>query len=213
MTEPPARGPAWLALAAAGLVAYGIALAAGLPALRVASKPVPVVALALWVQAGATDARGRRLALGLALCAVADLAIEASFAAGLGLFLLAHLAYVAGFLADCRAPAVPRALPAALYGLGFYGILAPSLGPLRWPVAAYSLVLCAMVWRAAARVGQKGPPTLGEVAGLLGAVLFAASDSLIAWNRFGAPLAWAPSAIMPLYWAGQAGIAWSGRRP
>jgi alkenylglycerophosphocholine hydrolase len=213
VTEAPLRGRAWLVLAAAGLAAYALAAALGPPALRVAVKPLPAAALALWARAGADGTRGRRLAFGLGLCAVADLAIEASFTAGLGVFLLAHLAYLSGFLADCRTPALPRALPAALYGLGFYGMLAPTLGPLRWPVAAYSLVLCAMVWRAAARVGRQGRATLGELAGLVGAVLFAASDSVIAWNRFGSPLSWAPLAIMPLYWAGQAGIAWSARRP
>ena len=213
MTERSRAGRAWLVLAGVAAGVHLLAWLAGLPPLRLASKPIPAAALAMWVYRGSTLPRARFIAAGLALSAVADAAIEASFLAGLGFFLLAHLAYLAGFLADTRALALPRALPAAIYGLGVQGILAPSLGTLRVPVTAYVGVICAMVWRAAARVGQRGRPTRGEWAGLLGAVLFAASDSLIACNRFVTPLAWAPPAIILLYWAGQAGIAVSGRHP
>jgi uncharacterized membrane protein YhhN len=206
-------GRSWLVLAAVAAGVFLLSGPAGLPALRLASKPVPAAALAVWVYRGSALPRARLIAAGLALSAVADAAIEASFLAGLAFFLLAHLAYIAGFLRDTRALALPRALPPALYGLGMQGILAPSLGPLRLPVTVYVGVICAMVWRAGACVGRQGRATAGEWAGLLGAILFAASDSLIAWNRFVTPLAWAPAAIILLYWAGQAGIAAAGRRP
>jgi uncharacterized membrane protein YhhN len=57
-----------------------------------------------------------------------------------------------------------------------------------------------MMWRAAARPG----PTA-----LLGAMLFGASDTLIAFDRFHAPLPWARLPIILLYWAGQLLIALS----
>jgi uncharacterized membrane protein YhhN len=47
--------------------------------------------------------------------------------------------------------------------------------------------------------GRSGSPLA-----LAGAVLFYGSDSLIAWNRFVRPLAWAPVAIMVTYHAAQA---------
>jgi uncharacterized membrane protein YhhN len=76
-------------------------------------------------------------------------------------------------------------------------------------VAVYALVICAMVWRAAARIGH-APAESGRLA-LAGAIVFTASDSLIAVGRFGEHLvdealrtssAWR-LAIMITYWAGQ----------
>jgi alkenylglycerophosphocholine/alkenylglycerophosphoethanolamine hydrolase len=212
LTEPGGRGRTWLALAGAAVAVYLLAAVAHLEVLRLLVKPVPAAGLALWVYRGAPGSFARRIALGLALSAVADAVIEASFLAGLAIFLLAHLAYLAGFLTDCRAPAVPRALPLALYGVGMFAVISPGLGSLRMPVLVYMVVITAMVWRAAARVGQAGPPSRGEWAGFLGAAVFAASDSLIAWNRFVAPFSWAPYAIILLYWMGQAGIAASARQ-
>jgi uncharacterized membrane protein YhhN len=61
-----------------------------------------------------------------------------------------------------------------------------------------------MMWRAAARWGDHP----GATAALLGAILFGLSDTLIAIDRFRAPIPGAPAfAIIVLYWAGQAGIA------
>jgi uncharacterized membrane protein YhhN len=63
------------------------------------------------------------------------------------------------------------------------------------PVIAYISVISAMVVSALAS---------GNVAAGTGAVLFAGSDSLIAWDRFVRPLQWAPVAIMVTYHVGQA---------
>jgi uncharacterized membrane protein YhhN len=46
----------------------------------------------------------------------------------------------------------------------------------------------------------------------VGAILFGLSDTLIAIDRFHAPLPGARYAIILLYWAGQAGIAASAVR-
>jgi uncharacterized membrane protein YhhN len=46
----------------------------------------------------------------------------------------------------------------------------------------------------------------GNVVAAVGAVLFVASDSMIAWDRFVAKFAWAPVAIMVTYHLGQAGL-------
>jgi uncharacterized membrane protein YhhN len=43
--------------------------------------------------------------------------------------------------------------------------------------------------------------------GLAGAVAFGASDTLIAFDRFSAPIPGARWPIMVLYWLGQAGLA------
>jgi alkenylglycerophosphocholine/alkenylglycerophosphoethanolamine hydrolase len=179
--------------------------------LWLAFKPLPVLGLALWVLGAPKSAYRNRLAAGLAVSLVGDVLIEGSFVVGLAAFLLAHIAYVAAFLADTTRPRLLRALPIAAYGAVMTAFLWPGLGDLRPAVVAYVVAICTMVWRAAARVGHAGAPRAGEWAALVGAVFFALSDTLIALDRFHAPVPYARVAIILLYWAGQAGLAGSAR--
>ena len=70
-------------------------------------------------------------------------------------------------------------------------------GALRIAVSAYMVVISAMLATALAT---------GNVVAGLGAALFVASDSMIAWDRFVRPWTWAPLAIMVTYHLGQAGL-------
>ncbi len=82
---------------------------------------------------------------------------------------------------------------------------------MRRPVAVYVAVICAMMWRAAARLGGDAALVFGEWTALGGAVLFAASDTLIALDRFHASMVGVRYPIILLYWIGQWGIALSAR--
>jgi len=174
-------------------------------------KPLPVLALSLWVLGAPRRAYRDRLAAGLLLSLVGDVLIETSFVGGLAVFLLAHVAYVSAFLADTKQKHLVRALPIAVYAVGVTAFLWRNLGDLRAAVVAYVIAISAMVWRAGARVGRAGAPRPGEWAGLAGAILFALSDTLIALDRFHAPVPHARITIILLYWAGQLGIAASAR--
>lgn len=171
-------------------------------------KPWPVACLAVWVARQGVGLLGRLVTLGLVISAVADVAIERTFLGGLALFLVAHLVYVAAFVADERALRLLRAIPFAVYGLAIYRLLAPGLGRLAVPVGLYALAISTMMWRAAARVrpGERS----GWIA-LAGALCFGLSDTLLALHRFHAPIAM-PAAIILTYWAGQLGIAASAVR-
>ena len=68
------------------------------------------------------------------------------------------------------------------------------------PVVAYVVVISAMVSAALAT---------GVGLAIAGAVLFFASDTLIAWNRFVRPRPWMPLAIIVTYHVGQAGLVLS----
>jgi uncharacterized membrane protein YhhN len=199
------------ATAAVAAVAAGVHLwadAAGLPAVALAAKPLPALALAAFVWMGRQGTSSILVAAGLALSACADVAIAASFLGGIALFLLAHVLYVGAFVADDGAFRPWRALPFVLYGAGMYAFLWPRLGGLAVPVAAYVTAIVAMMWRASARVRP------GEAAGrwaLFGALSFGLSDSLLALHRFHAPLAGAGVAVMLTYWIGQLGIAVSAK--
>jgi uncharacterized membrane protein YhhN len=193
--------------AAAGYVC-GLALHA--PLLCLLSKPVPALALAFIAFRAGSGLLPRAVGLGLLLSALGDVLLELHglFVAGLSAFLLAHLAYTAAFLADERRLRLARALPFAAWLLGAASLFWPGVGALAVPVAVYMSAIGAMMWRAAARVD---PGRAGALVGLVGAILFGSSDTLIALDRFRAPLAGVRYAIILLYWAGQTGIALSVR--
>lgn len=113
---------------------------------------------------------------------------------GLGAFLLAHLAFVAGFLAV----ATPGAASAAVLGLGLgvAGVVLTRVWPrlhgvLRVAVPVYALVLVGM----AATATALGP------AGLAGGLLFLVSDALLAMNRFARPLPGRDLSVLVTYYA------------
>ncbi len=178
-------------------------------------KPIPVACMALWLwgQTPADAGRGsltKWVLAGLALSALADVLIEPDgdmwFIAGLGTFLVAHVVYTVGFILDQRQLHIVRALPFFAWTGGVFVYLFDDLGGMAAPVGIYCAVIGAMMWRAAARVGQDGESARGEWILLAGAAIFAASDTLIALNRFDAPIAYVGYPIMILYWLGQLGI-------
>jgi uncharacterized membrane protein YhhN len=187
---------------------YLVGLAAGVRAVCLPAKPLPALAMAVWVGLRCIRWPGRLTAAGLAVSAVGDLLLETGlFLPGLLAFLTAHVAYLAAFVADEHRPAFARGLPFLAWGAGAFALLRPGLGGLALPVAVYVAVICTMMWRAAARVGSPAVPPLAAVLGLAGAVAFGASDTLIAFDRFSAPIPGVRWPIMILYWLGQWGIA------
>jgi alkenylglycerophosphocholine/alkenylglycerophosphoethanolamine hydrolase len=201
-------GPTLAGIGIATALLFFVGLGADVPALRLATKPVPALVLAAWVLLRCREGFGWLTAAGLGLSAVGDGLLEKGFfVPGLIAFLFAHLAYVAGFVSAARRPALGRAVPFLAWGIVALAILRPGLGSMTGAVTAYVVVLCTMMWRAAARVGSPGTPALAAALGLAGAVAFGASDTLIAFDRFAAPVPGAAWGIMVLYWLGQCGIA------
>jgi uncharacterized membrane protein YhhN len=215
------RALAAIALLAAGLFAAGVIVDDHV--LRLATKAGPVVALGVWVFQRAPRGRYRSGVLGgLAASLVGDMLLEIDrqrlFVPGLLAFLVAHVLYVVAYTSDARRPAPGIALPAYAYGAGMLALLAPGLGAMTIPVGVYTAVICTMLWRAGARLGAVEPASARLA--LAGAIVFAASDSMIALGRFGAHL-FGPAlgaslalrlAIMATYWLGQWGIAASAMR-
>lgn len=215
-----------LLLAAAAALTHLIVRHAGFGWLALVSKPVPVLCLAAIVwRANATPAR-RWLIAGLLLSALGDLILalpaaldtsagpsvgQSSFMAGLGAFLVAHLCYVAWFMALDRRWHLARLAAPLVYAGGLLAILWPYLGPMLVPVLAYAVVITLMLWRALAAADGRGAAIL-QAPAAWGAILFVLSDSLIALNRFVEPLPLATLLIMLTYWSGQCGIFLTHRR-
>lgn len=130
------------------------------------------------------------------------------FVAGLSSFLVAHLLYIGGIASTgISVGQVWRFLPFAAYAAALYLYLRPRLTGLRPAVLAYSLVITSMAWLAWERAVQ----TPGLAAGLAaaGALLFVASDSALAINRFARPVRAAPLVVLGTYYAAQLLLAHS----
>jgi uncharacterized membrane protein YhhN len=162
----------------------------------------PRTRLAVWVD------------VGIALSVVGDIALlgagKGSFLAGLGAFLLAHLAYGAAFAGVAvwsPGVAVVALVMIVTTTLVLRAIREGTVG-LRGPTIAYGVVISAMVIAAWATLG--GPLTTAPLAAG-GAVLFYASDASLALNRFRRPIPHAAFLTLGLYWIGQIGIALAAR--
>lgn len=195
------------------------------------TKPIPVACLIALLPVWAPtrpDAPPDRyrllLGLGLALSILGDvfMMLPGKFVQGLSSFLVAHLFYIAAF--TTRGPSLDgapgarpgfgpvRLLPFLAFAGSALAYLWTGLGEMLVPVVVYVGVILSMGWRASARVGLPGEARAAHVAGLLGAISFMISDTMIAVNKFRVPLPAQHELVMITYWLGQLGIAMSAAR-
>ena len=128
----PGTGPILAGVVIATALLDFVGMAAALPALGLAVKPFPALALAAWVLLRCSRPLGRLTAGGLVLSALGDVLLEAGFfLPGLLAFLSAHLAYVAAFSrpSAARLPAGP--FPSSPGGFSPSPSCVP--GSARWP--------------------------------------------------------------------------------
>lgn len=203
---PGATG--FLAAAAVFAVIDWIAVAPPVSAKRVeyVAKPVTTVLLlaAALALAPADPTQRTLFVVALAFSLAGDLFLmlpSDAFVGGLGSFLLGHIAYALGLAREVEsgtALAVGVALVVAAVGPTAARIIAGARGTdrrLAAPVAVY-----------VAAIGTMGTLALAtfDLSAAAGAVLFMASDSLIGWDRFVAPIPWVRPVIMATYHGGQA---------
>lgn len=204
-------GAAWILLAAALVVAAvdWVAVAADRRPVEYVAKPltmVVLVAAALALHPAHAGVRGWFVAaLVLSLAGDVFLMLPRNlFVAGLGSFLLAHVAYVVGMWREGVAYG-RLAIGVAVVAVAMATIGRRILGAVRGgdepelaaPVAAYVGVISAMV---ASAIGTGDGWAIG------GAGLFYASDATIAWDRFVEARRWDRVAIMVTYHLAQAAL-------
>jgi uncharacterized membrane protein YhhN len=131
------------------------------------------------------------------------------FMQGLISFLVAHLFYIAAFALSAERTAlhVLAGLWLFLYGGLMLWWLWPTLGKMRVPVIIYMLVILLMGWTALSRYVWTQQSGSGLAA--LGALIFIASDSILAVNRFKGGFRLAQLLILSTYFAAQWLIALS----
>lgn len=155
------------------------------------------------------SAYGRAILAGLGLSMAGDVLLipkaQAAFLLGLGSFLLGHVAYAVAFVTRgasysvALAAAALLAIPASVVGRWLWPHVPKEM---RGPVAAYILVISAMVALALGSVAKLGGATV-----ILGAVMFYASDLSVARDRFVAPGFGNRLWGLPLYYAAQLVLA------
>lgn len=127
---------------------------------------------------------------------------------GLASFLIAHLFYIGAYLSRGNAHFHWLAvLPFVLGGTALLYQLWPHTGALRIPVVVYAAVLMAMGWQAT-ELWRAMRDTAALLA-MIGAILFLASDAILALDRFRSAIPQRNLAIMGTYYAAQLLIAWS----
>lgn len=174
-------------------------------------KMIPAAALGAMLL-GAPSRAGKRLAaIGLLVSSLADAVIEFSFLGGLVTFLVAHLFYIAAFTRVEPRWRLARLAPVAVWAALVLPALYAGAGALRVPVLIYATVIFVMIWRAAAAVSSMSIRDPGVI-GLLGAILFGVSDTLLGVNRFVTPIPAADVIVVGSYWVAQALIAVSFMR-
>ncbi|AOM81643.1 hypothetical protein BBEV_0249 [Salisediminibacterium beveridgei] len=124
----------------------------------------------------------RLMMTGIIVCILADAVIAYSFIAGLAIFLLGHVFYLAGFMLRTSGTRVKwfATVPIALYS---YVLASQLLGALAGrgdtvmmgALLFYIVVISVMVLFAV---------LTGNLWVIMGSILFYFSDTLIAWNRF-----------------------------
>jgi uncharacterized membrane protein YhhN len=130
------------------------------------------------------------------------------FIQGLVSFFIAHLFYVAAFVyASGLDLPFFSLIPFAPYGTVMLHLLWPHLGKLRLPVVAYMMVILLMGWTATGRWIWTGQA--GSLTAMMGALLFIASDSLLALDRFRGRKRYAQLLILSTYFTAQWLIALS----
>lgn len=212
-TSAPSK-PLFLLLIVVAAVSTGTA-SAGLIELHLITKPLVMLIAIILIAARAYQSRPRGrfesrfkawLLIALACSLVGDVALmfPGYFIPGLVAFLLAHLSYIAllkqgqAWFASRRALIATLGFGAAMYAVLWVGGLPPAL---RAPVAAYVVVITLMAAQAIGRAVVLRDPAAWGVA--IGAGFFMLSDTLLALNRFVAPLPLAPLWVLGSYYAAQ----------
>ncbi len=170
--------------------------------LEIVVKPLTMVFLIIWYLDRLPPdgtAIGILFLIGLILSLAGDvfLMLPAKFfIAGLLAFLLAHIAYILGFNISglyFKPIALLFILAILIAAIPIYGRLRRALmgagdRSLVLPVTIYIVVISLMVWSASITLVRPEWSILSAILATIGAVLFFASDAVLAWNRFVQPL-------------------------
>lgn len=182
--------------------------------LNASLKCLPIICLCFFIamQGISSEQRyNRHVLLGMIFSCVGDalmvwkprLFIHSMFAFG-----VAQVIYVKAF--GLRPFSAKTGLVCSVYGFLCFWMLYPQLkGVMLVCVAIYSFLIMAMCWRAVTRLQVDKLWKWNNMCACGGALLFAISDTLIAFDKFYAPIIYRNGVVMTTYYLAQLGIAMS----
>lgn len=209
----------WLALALLFALLESIAVSRNLQRLEYIAKPAVMAFLFLWLYT-TTGLQGTTLwfGLGILLSLVGDvllmISLDRLFLPGLAAFLLAHLSYITGFRAELTTVNVWSLILLAFIAINASRLLRRIVGAMRargentliLPVIAYGIVISIMLYAAMSTTSNLTWSPLAASLVSAGALLFVASDVILAWMKFVAPLKNGRIWNIALYHLGQIGL-------
>ncbi|MBL0358869.1 MAG: lysoplasmalogenase [Chitinophagaceae bacterium] len=194
-------------------------IAAGSGNIHFVTKPLLIPALLLLLFFTHTTTGGKSIIMaGLFFSWLGDVLLlfenkhALFFIGGLASFLITHICYILYFLKiKSTQSSLLRKQPwiaalVAAYGVSLMMFLLPHLGDMKLPVALYAVVICNMVIFSLHVFTRLNKPA--NILFVAGALLFTASDSMLAINKFYMPFAGAGILIMLTYCAAQFLIVW-----
>lgn len=191
------------------------AVAKGWKTIEYLAKPSVMIALLVWLWTiGGGTGQLVWFVFGVVFSLAGDILFmlpKQQFVGGLVAFLLAHIAYLIGFNDTIPPLNLVSIVLAVMVGITSYRLAREILGnlastgnsKLRIPIAIYIVAISLMLLSALLTLVR---PEWSIGTALLvsgGAISFAFSDSVLAWNRFVAPLKYENLTVMISYHIGQ----------
>ena len=168
------------------------------------------------------------ISYGLLFSSIGDISLDIEdlpnykflFIVGLGSFLIAHLIYIRGFFIWGLQHSAVVAIAVGAGPLGMLSLLIPALqkkpetSELLIPVCIYTLTIAVMVYTACIRNDEASAVknsivSLSKRFGIYGAIVFAISDSILAYDKFILPINNGKIYVMVTYYLAQICIALS----
>ena len=195
------------------------AVARNIQRLETVAKPAVMVFLFLWLYA-TTGLQGSALwfGLGILFSLAGDLLLMVSldryFLLGLAAFLAAHILYITGFRDAILSLSGWSLILLVLIAINVSRLLRRIVGAMRankndalvLPVLIYGTVISVMLYAAMSTIYDPRWKTSAALFASLGAILFVASDVLLAWMKFVSPLKNGRVWNITLYHLGQIGL-------
>lgn len=189
--------------------------------LEYVTKPATMLALLWWIWlSGGLGGPMLWFTIGVVFCLAGDIFLmipKDLFIFGLLAFLVGQICYIVGF--SDQAPYFNLFGAVIIIILGSYmGWLFPKLSnglktmgkkQLLIPVFIYAMVISVMVYSALMTWNRAGWPDVAALFASIGAILFYASDSILAWNRFVKTIPNGRILNMMTYHLGQFGIVFA----
>jgi uncharacterized membrane protein YhhN len=209
----------WLILAFVFAALEALAVGREWGRLEYLAKPAVMLCLFVWIYTR-TGLQGMALwfGVGLVFSLAGDIflmiSLDRLFLPGLFSFLLAHLAYIAGFKDQIQMATGGSLFLLAILAVSAVRLIRRIAGAMRArgrnrlvvPVIVYSAVISIMLFAAMSTLFDPAWSTVASALVSLGAFLFYVSDVVLAWNTFVSPIAHGRLLNILTYHLGQIGL-------